>query len=120
MGILIRILANSLAIFIASKYVPGFTFSGDLTNLLLAGVVIGLINALVKPIIQLISFPFILLTLGLFNIIINILLLFLATKFIPGLEISTVSAAFWGIIILSLTNYLFSHFAKSENLNKTN
>lgn len=113
MSIIIRILANSLAILIATRLVPGFIFSGDILNLLIAGAVIGLINALVKPVIQILSFPVILLTLGLFNILINIFLLFLAAKFLPHLNIQTFWAAFWGVVIISLTNHFVSHLDKS-------
>jgi putative membrane protein len=118
MSILIRILANSLAILIATRLVPGFVFSGDILNLLIAGAVIGLINALIKPIVQILSFPFILLTLGLFNILINIFLLFLAAKFLPHLNIQTLWAAFWGVVIISLTNYIISHLSKPKEDNK--
>jgi putative membrane protein len=113
MNIIIRILANSLAILIATRLVPGFIFSGDILNLLIAGAVIGLINALVKPVIQILSFPVILLTLGLFNILINIFLLFLTAKFLPHLNIQTFWAAFWGVVIISLTNHFVSHLGKS-------
>jgi len=114
MSIIIQILANSLAILIATRLVPGFVFSGDILNLLIAGAVIGLVNALLKPVIRIISFPVIFLTLGLFNILINIFLLFLAAKFLPDLNIQTFWAAFWGVIIISLTNYLISHLSKSQ------
>jgi uncharacterized membrane protein YvlD (DUF360 family) len=96
MNIIIRILANSLAILIATRLVPGFIFSGDILNLLIAGAVIGLINALVKPVIQ-----------------INIFLLFLTAKFLPHLNIQTFWAAFWGVVIISLTNHFVSHLGKS-------
>jgi len=116
MSIIIQILANSLAILIATRLVPGFVFSGDILNLLIAGAVIGLVNALLKPVIRIISFPVIFLTLGLFNILINIFLLFLAAKFLPDLNIQTFWAAFWGVIIISLTNYLISHLSKSQKI----
>ena len=118
MSIIIRILANSLAILIATRLIPGFVFSGDVLNLLIAGAVIGLINALVKPVIQILSFPVILLTLGLFNILINIFLLFLAARFLPHLDIQTFCAAFWGFVIISLTNQLISHLSKTKENNK--
>lgn len=117
MSIIIRILANSLAILIAARLVPGFVFSGDILNLIIAGAVIGLINALAKPIVQILSFPVILLTLGLFNILINIFLLFLAARFLPHLDIQTFWAAFWGVIIISLTNYIVSHLSKQKENN---
>ncbi len=107
-------MANSLAILIAAKIVPGFVFSGNILSLLIAGAAIGLINALVKPVLQFFSIPFILLTLGLFNILINIFLLFLAAKLLPHLDIQTFGAAFWGVIIIGLTNYLISHLSKPK------
>ena len=114
MGVIIRILANSLAILLATKLVSGFIFSGNILNLLVAGAVIGFINALIKPVIQILSFPVILLTLGLFNILINIFLLFLAARFLPHLDIQTFGAAFWGFIIISLTNHLISHLSQPK------
>lgn len=112
MRAIIRILANSLAILIAVKLVPGFIFSGDLLSLFIAGAVIGLINCFVRPVIQFLSFPVILLTLGLFNVLINIFLLFLASRLLPSLEIQTFWAAFWGVVIISLTNHLISSLGK--------
>jgi putative membrane protein len=106
MGLLLRILANMAAVLIAAKLVSGFTFAGTPVDLLIAGVVLALVNLLVKPVIQIISLPVIFLTLGIFNIIINIVLLFFAARFIPYLHIENVWAAFWGIIIISVVNHL--------------
>lgn len=119
MRLIIRILANCAAILIANKFVPGFIFRGTLTELIVAGAIIGLINALIKPIIELVALPVVLLTLGLFNIIINIGLLLLAAKFIPQLTIHGFWAAFWGVVIISLINHLVSHHSRnSGDLNK--
>ena len=112
MKIIVRILANSLAIYLASRFVPGFVFDGTLVNLLIAGIILGIINALVRPIVTLISLPLILLTFGLFHIVINIALLILAANFIPQLEIYGLWAAFWGVIIISLTNNIVSFLQK--------
>jgi putative membrane protein len=118
MRLLIRILANSVAILIAVKLVPGFFFRGDWFDLLIAGAVIGLINGLVKPVVQLLALPAIFLTLGLFNILINIFLLLLADKFLDSLAIRTFWAAFWGVVIISITNHIISSLNKSGDLNK--
>ncbi len=117
MRLLIRILANSLAILIASNLVPGFIFTGTVAGLLLAGIILGLINALIKPIVQFIALPAIFLTLGLFNILINIFLLILAARFIPHLRIETFWAAFWGVVIISLINHFISKANAKGNLN---
>lgn len=118
MKLLMRILANCIAIIIAAKLIPGFIFVGSSIDLLVAGAVIGLINALIKPIISLIALPVIFLTLGLFNIIINIGLLLLADKLLTQLTIQGFWPAFWGIVILSLINHFISHLHRDRsNLN---
>ncbi len=118
MRLLIRILANCAAIIIAAKYVPGFSFRGSISELLMAGIIIGLINALIKPIIELIALPVVFLTLGLFNIIINVGLLLFAAKFIPHLTIDGFWPAFWGVLIISLMNHLVSRLSRNTgNLN---
>lgn len=114
MEIIIRILANSGAIFLADRLIPGFIFRGTPLDLLIAGAVLGLINALVKPILKIIAFPIIFLTLGLFSVVINIFLLFLATKFLPTLRIEGLAAAFWGVVIISLMNNLVTYLKSSE------
>lgn len=118
MRLIFRILANAIAILIAAKLVAGFVFTGTLVELLIAGAVLGIINALVKPIVELISLPVIFLTLGLFHVVINIAMLFLATKFIPQLSIEGLWAAVWGVVIISIMNHLVSHLHKRGDKNK--
>ena len=114
MSLIIRILANSAAIWTADRLVPGFVFTGTYIDLFIAGAVLGIINALIRPILNLISFPIIFLTLGLFSVVINMFLLYLAASFLPHLQIQSLSAAFWGLVIVSLVNNLFSHFNKKN------
>lgn len=113
MRLLIRILANCAAILIATRYVPGFFFTGSISDLLVAGAVIGLINALIKPIVELIALPVVFLTLGLFNIVINVGLLLFAAKFIPHLSIRGFWPAFWGVIIISIINHFISYLSRN-------
>lgn len=118
MRLLLRIIANCLAILLADKYLPGFIFTGSTIDLFMAGIIIGLINALIKPIITLISLPIIFLTLGLFNLVINIFILFLADKFLETLVIQNITTAILAIIIFSITNYIISHLGKVSDLKK--
>lgn len=117
MNIIIRILANSLAILIASKLVPGFIFEGSVLNLFIAGLVIALFNGFIRPIVQLISLPITVLTLGLFYIVINVAILILAVSFVPSVIINGFWPAFWGVIVISLTNGLISSFTKKNARN---
>lgn len=104
--VIIHILANSIAIWTASRFVPGFDFSGNWQELLFAGAILGIVNSFIKPIVKLITFPLVLLTLGLFTVIINIVLLFLVANIVPYLIIANLWSAFWAVIIISLVNYL--------------
>jgi len=112
MKIILRIIANALAIYLAARYVPGFFFTGTWLNYLVAGAILGLFNALIRPILALISLPLIFLTFGLFHIVINIIILFLAANFIPQLQIQGLWAAIWSLVIISLINNLFSTLEK--------
>jgi len=117
MRLVLRILANAAAIIIADKLVPGFIFSGTPVDLLIAALFLAVVNALVKPLVQLIALPIVFLTLGLFNIIINIAMLLLVAKLVPYLNIETWWAAFWGVVIVSLMNHLVSHLNAHGDLN---
>jgi len=112
MNIIIRILANSLAILIAAKIIPGFVFEGSWASLLLAGVIVAFFNGVVRPIVQLISLPITILTLGLFYIIVNVFILLLAVSFVPTIHIYGFWPAFWGVIVISLVNGLISLLTK--------
>ena len=76
-GFAIRILGNSLAFYIANLLVPGFVVNGGLKEYLIAGILLGFFNMLVRPLLKLISMPLIILSLGLFTLVINGLILWL-------------------------------------------
>lgn len=108
MRILVRIIANAIAIWVAAKLIPGFEFVGNWQDFIIAGIVLGIVNSLIKPVIKLISLPIILLTLGLFTIIINTGLLILVARILPTMQIHSFWAAFWGVIIISLVNHILT------------
>ncbi len=115
--IIVFILANSVSILLANHFIPGFIFQGTWLDLLVAGTVLGLFNSLIKPILKLISFPIIILTLGLFTVIINIVLLFLVAEVLPSVTIQGFWAAFWGVLIISFVNHLTSALTKRYSYN---
>ncbi|HLN19350.1 MAG TPA: phage holin family protein [Patescibacteria group bacterium] len=112
--IIIHILANSLAILAADRLIPGFAFFGDWKDLLLAGTILGIINAILKPILKFLALPIIILTLGLFSIIINIALLYFAENFIPQLQIDGFLSALGAVILISIVNNLIIRTAKDK------
>lgn len=106
------IIANGLAIWTASQLIPDIKFQDGFLNLFLAGLVLGIVNVFIRPILKIISFPFILLSLGLFSILINISLLYLVDYLLPSLTVGSFSAAFWGSLVISFVNYFLSFFRK--------
>ena len=106
MRLLLHWLLSALALLIVARVVPGF-YVHSLTTALWAAVVIGLINATIGALLKLLTLPLTILTLGIFWIVINALMLWLATAFVPGFRISGFVAAFIGAIVLMLVNMLF-------------
>ena len=108
MNVLIRWFVNALSLFIVSKIVTGIEVK-DFTTALIASLIIGLINTLIKPVLLLLTLPINILTLGLFTFIINAVLLLLAGNVISGFIVQNFWSAFIGSILLSLVStVLFS------------
>lgn len=105
----IRWVLISLGLWVASRLLgSNFHDTGATTStFLVAGLVLSLVNSILKPIVVVLSLPAILLTLGLFMLIVNGLMVYLALKLIPGLEVT-----FWGAVltgmIISLINYVIT------------
>ncbi len=86
MGFIIRLLVSGLAVFITAKVLPGVTVDGFLTAIIVA-VVLGVLNAVVKPVIQILTLPITVITLGLFLLIINAAIILLADYFVSGFSV---------------------------------
>lgn len=110
----IQVVLNGIAILIASYLVPGVVYEGSLLYLLLVGLVVGLINLLVKPFVTLLSLPLLVVTLGLFYLVINGLMLWLAGWLLSGLEVHGCLPAILGGLVMALFNWLVRAFAGKE------
>jgi putative membrane protein len=110
--LILRVMINALSIVIAVKLVNGLTFAGEWWKMIIVGAVFGLVNSVIKPLVQLLSLPFIILSLGLFTLIINTLMLVLTASlsdaFQLGFHIQGFWPAFWGAIIVSIVSMLLS------------
>lgn len=104
MRFIVQILTNGLAIFLADYLLPGIVFTGNILTLLIAGLILGLINFFLRPVLKLISAPLIALTLGFFSLVINMGLLWLLDYLVPELFIADFKSYFWGTIIISAVN----------------
>jgi putative membrane protein len=105
MRMLLHWIVTALAVWITSRVVTGFYVNGAFSALI-AAVVIGLVNATLGLFLKVITFPLTILTLGLFWLIINAVMLELASAFVPGFHIQSFAAAFWGSIVLAVVNML--------------
>ena len=103
--LLINWLLSALALLIVAHVVPGFHLSG-FGAALWAAIVIGLVNATLGLFLKVITLPLTILTLGIFWLVINALMLELASAFVPGFHVSSFGAAFVGAIVLMLVNML--------------
>lgn len=109
MGLLIRLAANALAILAAAYIVPGIEVAGGL-SLLAAAFVLGLINAVVRPILLFLTLPFTLVTLGLFIFLLNAFCLWLTAWLVKGFEIHGFWTAVLGALIVSVVSWLVNVF----------
>lgn len=107
MRFIVQILTNSLAIFLADYLVPGFNFKGDILTLLVAGLILGLINFFIRPILRFISAPLVIFSLGLFIVVINIIILWFLEYLVAELTVTGLQAYFWAVLIISLINIFF-------------
>jgi putative membrane protein len=110
---LIRWLCTTLAVWVAVK-LTGMSADGWVP-LLGTALFLGIINAVVRPVLLLLSVPFIIVTLGLFILILNALLLWFAGGLVPGFHVHGFWNAFFGAIIVSLVNWVLSIFFKGSD-----
>ena len=109
LGMLIRWLLSALALILTSKIVPGITVD-SFTALLIAAIVLGLVNAIVKPILVFFTLPLTFLTLGLFLLVVNAITFGLAAWLVPGFSVNGFFPAMLGSIVMAILSFLFSMF----------
>ena len=104
----LHIIANALAILTAEWLVPGVIYKYEFLSLIKIALILALANILLKPVLKMIFSPLILITLGIFTIIINIFLIWLVVYFVPEISIASFTAYFWTMIIISFFNFAVS------------
>lgn len=122
MRLLIRWAITAVALVIASRLVPGVVITGQSgwIAVLVMAVALGLVNAVVRPLLKLLSCGLIVLTLGLFTFVINALCLWLAAwvaqnVFGAGFVIESFGAAFWASIVVSVVSFVLSIFLSDDD-----
>jgi putative membrane protein len=106
--LLVRWVGNVVALFVAAWVLSGISYGDQWWTLFIAAAVFTLINAWVKPVLTVLSIPFIVVTLGLFYFLINVLMLYLTDWIVPHFEIRSFWWGVLGAIIVSIVNWLMS------------
>lgn len=114
MRILVSWLVNAAALYITAWLVPGILISGGLGPLLLAALVIGLINAVVRPVAVVLTLPITVLTLGLFYLVLNGLLFYLAAAVTPGFALTGLWSAVLGALVMSIVGMVLHALVPGE------
>jgi putative membrane protein len=107
-NILIRLFVNAIALWVAARLVSGIHLTEEFWPVIFVAAVFGIVNALIKPVALLLSLPFLFLTLGLFTLVINALMLLLTDAMMGALEIDGFWPALLGSVIISVVSILFS------------
>lgn len=112
MPFLIRLLVNAAALWVATQLVPGVTYHGGPLPMLGVALVFGVLNASLRPLAKILTFPLIIVTLGLFALVINGLMLWLTSSLSSalglGFHVSGFWAAFWGGLVVSIVSTILS------------
>jgi putative membrane protein len=118
MKILIRLLINAAALWAAVRLVPGVSFTGDGRLLFLVALIFGVLNASLKPVLMILTLPFLLLTLGLFTFVLNAFLLWITSAVSGamglGFHVDGFAAAVLGALVVSAVSILLSMFVSTS------
>lgn len=110
----IRLLVNALALWAAAEVVSGIDLSGGYTGVLIVALVFGLLNAVLKPVLMIFSIPFLILTLGLFALIVNGAMLMITARLTDHLSVSGLGAAILGSLVISLVTMALGKMLEDE------
>ena len=105
---------TTIAVMVASSVIRGIRYD-TVAALIGASLLLGILNAFVRPFLLIISVPLILLTLGLFILVLNGLLLLLVPHVVVGFHVDSFWSAFWGAIVISLVSWLLSAFFRGSD-----
>jgi putative membrane protein len=106
-GFLIRLLVNAIALLIVAYLLPGVHVA-SVTGAIIAALVLGIVNAILRPILVILTLPVVILTLGLFTLVINAITFYIVAHLGIGLTVDGFWSAFLGALVLTIVSYLLS------------
>ena len=119
MHVLLRLLINAAALWVATRVVSGISYTGDGVSLFGVALVFGVLNVLIKPILFLLSLPFVILTLGLFTLVLNAVMLMLTAAASDalglGFSVNGFVPALIGALVVTVVSFVLSMFVSDGN-----
>ena len=121
---LLRLIINAAALWAATRLVSGISFTGGYLTLFMVALVFGILNMLVKPVLFLLTLPFFLVTLGLFTLVLNAVMLWLTSALSESLGLGFRVDGFWpaflGALVVSIVSFALSLFVTSGDDRRMN
>jgi putative membrane protein len=118
MHVLLRLLINAAALWVATRLVSGISYTGDGVTLFGVALVFGVLNVLIRPVLFLLSLPFLILTLGLFTLVLNAVMLLITSAASDALGLGFRVDGFWsaflGGLVVSVVSFALSMFVSSD------
>ena len=116
---LVRLLVNAAALWVATRLVPGVTYSGEVLPFLGVALVFGLVNSFIRPVAKLLTLPLIIVTLGIFALVVNGLMLWLTSSLSEslglGFHVNGFWAAFFGSLVVSIVSTMLWMFVSDDS-----
>ena len=114
MRLIVKLLINAAALWAAGELISGIDLEGSFWTILLVALVFGLVNTFIKPVLKALSFPVIILSLGLFTLVINAAMLGLTAAVTEALSIADVWSALLGAIVISIVSAVLNTFVSND------
>jgi putative membrane protein len=112
MAFLLRLIVNAAALWVAVRTIPGVTFAGGSISFFGAALVFGVVNAFLKPLAKVLAFPLIIVTLGLFTLVVNGIMLWITSAVSGALDLGFHVSGFWsaffGALVVSIVSTMLS------------
>ena len=113
MGLIVRWILNTLALFVVVSVVPNFTYR-SIVSLVIAAAVLGLLNLIVRPVLFFLTLPITIVTLGIFLLVLNAIMLELTAWLVPGFDIQGFGWAIVGAVVLSLISLVTDRIGRGR------
>ena len=124
MSVLVRLIVNAAALWVATRLVPGVTYTGGWLPFFGVALVFGVVNTVIRPFAKILTFPLILVTLGIFLFVINGLMLWLTSRLSAalglGFHVAGFWAAFWGALVVTIVSTVLSVLVKDRDRGRDN